>query len=267
MFQFDDGPCPFHRPSTPPQPFRFLDLPGELRNRIASYFIVSQSPICIHEPRFNRHASPPPETRSHPRFDRPIPPTPPMSRSPSVDGREKAVGHTRLAIMLACRELYQDYWKIYYSANTFSFNFDTFVRFTKGVPSRCRDEIKRIEFHMPHKHNHDKIWAMLAKMKSLEELEIWLRSTDLAAEAEWACAIEGAKKCDRLRAFVLRRGASEDSSQDEHVLERDRQVEGNINSYLRDREDNERGVGPFRSKTKHKGKKAIKDSDAEPLEE
>src|SRR6186713_1994988 len=100
-------PAKIHRGSTPPPPFRFLDLPAEIRNRIVSYFTLSDTPIIIHEPRFNRHPSPPVRPRSRPRFDRPVPPSPPPSRSPSAD-HERDHGHTRLALMLTCRRLYRD---------------------------------------------------------------------------------------------------------------------------------------------------------------
>jgi hypothetical protein len=238
----DRCPARIHRPPTPPPPFRFLDLPGEIQNHIVNYFIVADQPLTIHQPRFNRHRSPP-KPRSRPRFDRPVPPTPPLSRSASADStksRDAELGHTRLALMLTCRQLYREHWRTYYGKNVFEFNLDTFIAFLENIPTRCSTQIRRVKFRMPHRYHHGRIWNMLAGLKRLEELELQLCPTSRAESSEYDHAIGGARYCRRLLAFRLTRTPEDEDDkqpdQDDAVLVKDQQVEDQINTILRERE-------------------------------
>ena len=208
-------PSTIHRCPAPAPPFRFLDLPGEIQNHIASYPLLSDFPIMIHKPRFNRHPSSPPRPRSHPRYDKLVPLTPPLSRSPSAnkDDREN-LGYTGLALVLTCRLLYHDHWRMYYRENVFAFSLDTFKGFIKNVPARCQSQIQRISFRMPHKHHHDLIWGMLGSLDRLEELEIWLPQASTAEISELEKCLQGVKGCKRLLTFALRRDEGEGNNHD-----------------------------------------------------
>ena len=215
-------------------PFRFLHLPPEVRDQIVSYLIVSHEPVIIHQPRFNRHPSPPTRPHSSVRFNRPLPSALPSSSSKSLDDEEARLGHTRLALISTCRLLYHDHWKTYYAANMFSVNLDTFIRFSKEIPAHCRSEIRRIAFRMPNICHHPRIWKMLASLKKLEELEIWLHKASTTEESERELCASGVRECRRLRSFSLRReGCGGAGVEYAEINERDRQVERRINAHLR----------------------------------
>lgn len=233
--------CPsiIHRPPTAPPPFRLLDLPAELQNRIVNYFIVSESPITIHEPRFNRHPPSHPRPLSRPRYDRPVPPTPPLSRSPS-QGHE-GLGHTRLALMLTCRRLYREHWKTYYGDNIFDFNLDVFRRFSKEIPARCRSQIRRVEFRMPHRQHHEQVWRMLGSMRGLEELELRMKKPIVTDETVEDCCIRGIARCGKLGSIRLRRDrGTDDEDPDQELLARDRALEDRVNVMLKTRTGSKR---------------------------
>jgi hypothetical protein len=232
---FDIGfgcPSKIHDLPTTPPPFRFQDLPGELRNQIVQNFLVPSSPIVMHVPRFNRHPSPPPKPQAHPKFDRPVLLTPPMSRSPSVE-EDRSVGHSRLALMLTCRQLYREHWRTYYGDNMFVFSLDVFKQFARDIPHRCWSHIRKIAFRMPHRHHHSGIWKMLSTMKSLEEIELWIQQPVITDETVFDCAVEGVKVCKNLKSFKIRRTDEEPQSQD--VIAKDEELQEYIDNILESR--------------------------------
>ena len=221
-----------HRHPAPLPPFRFLDLPGELQNEVVQYFIVSNPPIVIHAPRFNRHPSPPPRPRSHPHFDRPVLPTPPLSRS-TPQYRDRRVGHSRLALMLTCRKLYREHWRTYYGDNMFVFTLDVFRAFLRDIPSKCLTHMRRIAFRMPHRFHHEDIWRFLSGMKGLEELELWMSKSVITDETVRNCATRGIRECKEVKTFRMKRFNDEDIERD--IEESDEALENEIQSYLRSR--------------------------------
>ena len=226
--------CPsrVHRPPIPPPPFRFFDMPGEIQNMIVREFIVSEHPIIIHEPRFNRHPSPPPRPRSRPRYDRPVPLTPSLPRSTSNQGRN-VYGHTRLALMLTCRKLYREHWRTYYGGNVFEFNFDLFTRFSKEMPARCLSQIRRIKLWMPHRQYHDSLWFGLSNIHQLEGLELCLRKPVMTDETIVDCCMRGISSCANLKVVRLRRyDPGDDERSDEELLSRDREFQEKVDAIL-----------------------------------
>ncbi|MCJ1479481.1 hypothetical protein MMC13_008167 [Lambiella insularis] len=225
--------CPsrIHLPASPPPTITLLDIPPEIRTQIVSYIIVASSPITIHEPKFNRH-SPPPLAKTLPRTTWPTP-----GPAPSTPPPEDifTVGHTRLAILLTCRLLYRENWRAYYGCNTFFFSLSTLSPFLDAIPSRCRNEIQHLSFRMPYRHRHARIWQMLATLKKLEELELWLHPPATARHSEWESCAWGIRECERLKVLRLRREDGHVGSNEETVLERDRSVEKEINTFLRER--------------------------------
>ncbi|MCJ1387296.1 hypothetical protein MMC18_000137 [Xylographa bjoerkii] len=225
--------CPsrIHHIASPPPTITLLGLPPEIRTQIVSYLILSSSAITIHEPRFNRH-SPPPLAKTLPRTTGPIP-APAPSTPPPED--IFTVGTTRLALLLTCRLFYNENWKTYYSRNTFFFSLSTLPPFLDAIPSRCRDQIRRLSFRMPYRHRHARIWQMLSTLKRLEELELWLHPPATARHSEWESCAWGVRDCERLRALRLRREQGEGGRNEDAVLEKDKGVEEGINAFLRER--------------------------------
>ena len=81
---------------------------------------------------------------------------------------------------------------------------------------------------------------MLALLKKLEELELWLHPPHSARHSEWESCAEGVKHCPRLKVLRIRRdkgagGTMEQRVLEQRVLERDRGVEEGVNAFLRQR--------------------------------
>lgn len=76
---------------------------------------------------------------------------------------------------------------------------------------------------------------MLSSLTRLEELELWLHPPATARHSEWESCAWGVKRCERLKILRLRREDGLVGSDEETVLERDRNVEEDINTFLRKR--------------------------------
>ena len=223
-----------HRQPKPPPPFRFLDLPGEIQNLIVKEFVLSESPITIHEPRFNRHPPPPPQPRLRPRYDRPVLVNPPHPPYLPQDGRD-IYGHTRLALMLTCRKLYQEHWRTYYY-NVFDFSFDVFNRFTREVPARCFSQLRKMKFRMPHRQYHERLWRTFSSMRRLEDLELWLTESLAIDETVENCCIKGVATCRKLKAISVRRaGDTEGGGLRQESPSRERELQEKARAILRSR--------------------------------
>ena len=79
---------------------------------------------------------------------------------------------------------------------------------------------------------------MLARFGRLENLEIQLHAPSTAQHSEWENCRSGAKEIKRLQILTLmRKGYSgEWTAQELSVLEKDQEIQDEINAYLRDRE-------------------------------
>lgn len=95
------------------------------------------------------------------------------------------------------------------------------------------------------------IWQMLARFAKLENLEVQLHAPSTAQQSEWENCQFGVKKIKRLQTLRLWRGGypGERNLQDLVVLEQDREIEDEINAYLRERkQEREREQMVFRGK-------------------
>lgn len=226
--------CPIHRPQPRPQPFRFFALPPEIRQQIITHVVTDPFPITIKWKGFNRHVKTQRQIHTGPSMSAPEQLLRP-NEEPSDE--ELCFGHSRIALLMTCKQAYGDGWKIYYGKNTFDFTLDIFKPFCDEVPSRCRNQIRSIHFKMPSRYYHDMIWQMLATFAKLENLEVQLHAPSTAQVSEWENCQSGVKKIKRLQTLRLwRAGCSgERILQDLVVLEKDREIQDEINAYLRER--------------------------------
>ena len=227
--------CPIHRPRPRPLPFRFFALPPEIRNHIITYVVTEPFPITIKWKGFNRHVKALPQIHTGPAMSAPEQLLHPEEE---LSGEELSFGHSRIALLMTCKQAYGEGWKIYYGNNTFDFTLDTFKPFCEEIPPRCRNQIRSIHFRMPFRYRHEMIWQMLARFAKLENLEIQLHGNSTAQLSEWENCRVGAMKIKRLQALTLRRlgSSAEWNAQELGVLEKDREVEDEINAYLRVRQ-------------------------------
>lgn len=227
--------CPIHRPRPQPEPFRFFALPPEIRTQIITCVATEAFPITIRWKGFNRHVKAQPQIHTGSAMTAP---EQLLHPDEEVSGGELCDGHSRMALLMTCKQAYREGWKIYYGKNTFDFTLHTFRPFCEEIPPRCRNQIRSIRFRMPFRYRHEMIWQMLAGFAKLENLEIQLHRPSTAQYSEWENCWSGVKKIKRLQALQLRRlGCSvEWNAQDLSVLERDCEIQDEINAYLRERE-------------------------------
>ena len=227
--------CPIHRPSTPPLPFRFFALPPEIRHQIITHVVTESVPITIRWKSFNRHGKAHPQIHTGPSMSAP---EQLLRPDEGLSGEVLSYGHSRIALLMTCKQAYREGWKVYYGNNTFAFTLDTFRAFYEEIPPRCRNQIRSIHFRMPLRYYHEMIWQMLTKLTKLENLEIQLHAASTAQHSEWDNCRSGAQKIKRLQALKLSRAGyiAERHMPEPGVLAKDREVQDEINASLRARE-------------------------------
>lgn len=109
------------------KPFRVMDLPPEIRNRIWEFAVVTHEPIQVKDHKRSAMASkrPPSSLRSGKQIE---------SHRKDDIARTTAI----LTIAFACRQVYLEVTPIYYSKNTFQFRGCCYVhpptlKFTKAI--------------------------------------------------------------------------------------------------------------------------------------
>lgn len=220
---------PYNNPSAP---FRFLDLPPEIRNEIMFFAVTEDTPIVIHGKRFNRHLKPPQRTPYGRAINR--------SQEPSFEKR--TLGHSRIALLMASRQAYYDGYTLYYGKNTFLFTRDTLKAFCEDIPRRCLRQVRSLQFMIPFMDQHDTIWRMLAGLEALENLEIWMKyPQSTVRRPNWENCIWGTRGLRRLKRFqitryepeskISRRGSK--TSHEIAVDAKDRSTEEEIDRYIR----------------------------------
>lgn len=223
-------PCIIHAKNKPPAPFRFFDLPPEIREQITILVVSDPSPIIIHRKRFNRHPNPARRTQSGHIID--------PRQEPSVE--KLALGHSRLALLLTSRRAYNEGWKLYYGKNTFSFTLDTFTPFCVEIPTRCQQQIRSIRFVISFKDRNRTVWRMLADLDILENLEIQMKyPISMLRRPKWEHCVWGTRGIRKLKGFQITRsepGISRpgfETSLKMAVQAQDRVTEEEIKNYIR----------------------------------
>lgn len=231
---WESSRCPIHRPQPRPLPFRFFALPPEIRYQIITHVVTDPFPITIRWKGFNRHVKAQPQIHTGPAMSAP---EQLLHPNEELSDEEIFFGHSRIALLMTCKQAYGEGWKIYYGKNTFDFTLDTFRPFCEEIPPRCRNQIRSIHFRMPFRYRHELIWQMLAGFAKLEILEIQLHGPSTTQHSEWEKCWSGATKIKRLQNLRLKRlgPLAELNAQGLGVLEKDREIQDEINAYLRER--------------------------------
>ena len=213
-----------------PTPFRFFALPPEIRNEIMVLGITEVTPIKIHGKSFNRRPKPQKRTPAG-RI---------INRSQEQSAEKRALGHSRLALLMTSRQAYQEGYTLYYGKNTFSFTLKTLRAFCVDIPQRCLSQIRSVQLVVPFMDRHDTIWRTLAGLQSLEDLEIRMRyPTSSVRRLNWENCIWGARGIRRLKRFrIMRYDPEYNVARPESmtprgiaVHARDRTIEEEINRY------------------------------------
>ena len=225
-------PCRVHSYNNVPTPFRFFALPPEIRNEIMILAITETATITIHSKPFNRHPKPQQKTPAGHIINR--------SQQPSVE--KLTTGHSRIAILMTCRQAYYDGSTLYYGKNTFSFTLKTLRAFCEDIPRRCLSQIRSVIIMVPFMDRHDTIWRTLAGLEALEDLELQMRyPRSTVRRLNWENCIWGARGIRRLKRFRITRydPESELSRRESVALHetaidaKDRSAEEEINRYAR----------------------------------
>lgn len=220
--------CPSlcHRLPLPAPPFRFLDLPPEIRYQIIEDVVTEPDFITVRYKTYNRH----PQRQIKNRAGHVI------NTAAKLSEEKRRYGHSRMALLLTCRQLYHDGWRTYYGKNTFIFSYDVFKPFLMELPLRCQHQLRRIVFRM-HKYRHEQIWRMLAICKGLEYLEVVLHPPGNLQYSEWDIHLWGAKCIEGLKELKLKRlGKQKDLNEQElSVFEKDRALEEEVKTLIRER--------------------------------
>ena len=225
-------PCKIHIYNDPPAPFRFFDLPPEIRNEIMTFVVLDDVPIVIHRKAFNRHIKP----------QRRTPAGRIINRSQELLPEKRTLGHSRLALLMVSRQAYHDGSTLYYGKNTFLFTLVTLRAFCKDIPRRCLSRVRFVQLTVPFMDRHDTVWRMLAGLEALENLEIQMKyPKSTVGRPNWENCIWGTRGIQRLKHFRITRYNPESSmsrrasetSHENAVDARDRSTEEEINRFIR----------------------------------
>ena len=117
----------------------------------------------------------------------------------------------------------------------FEFTFDVLKRFAKEMPARCLSRVRRLRLRVPHRQYHQQLWRFLSRLRSLEELDLWLTKPVVVDETVEECCINGVKVCKRLKVVRFKREDDCEEGADQELVARDKELEGKANSLLTSR--------------------------------
>ncbi|KAI9878597.1 MAG: hypothetical protein M1830_000457 [Pleopsidium flavum] len=208
----------------PPPPFRFLHLPPELRNMVYELVLIEESHLkasyccrikeysSIHEIRAFQHK---PSTERH------------------------FWGHSRLALLATCREIYVEARAIYYSGNNLRIHSVSLSSFLDAIGADNQTQCKqlsidcRLGLYRSSQYPELHIWSQLEKLPNLEHLILALSGFDLEDDSEqldrdvyW----RGVERLKALRTITLER--SPVPYVNEAMLERDCEEQRRVNDFL-----------------------------------
>lgn len=124
--------------------------------------LVEESQIQIKPMEANRHALQQRVTRSGHLID----------PAEYVSPEKRTYGHSRLALLLTCRQAYREGWLMYYTLNTFKVAIDDLESFVDHLPDRCCAVIRSLIITFQRGDNWVGFtWDHLAPLRDLRHLE------------------------------------------------------------------------------------------------
>jgi len=154
--------------------FPFFRIPIEIRDRIYKLVLTSTEPVCVVKQ--NRHH----RCRSALRSGRALRPT------EDQDDRKVLEGHSQLAILFTCRQVYNEAVPNYYHVNTFVIrNVKILDDFITTIGEACRREVRSIVYCSITMTKASA--KLLPKLTGLRKLELILSSVPVDRSLHELC--------------------------------------------------------------------------------